>query len=113
MAPLAAQRPCSTDMTSTGAEWRNTTGRNTLSIPDYPLGPDGDALRRLAADGSDMSRPMEIDFAVAVPNESVGNAIAEQARGRGYAVKVVFDPGEDPKDDPPNRVAVAFPFGRR
>ena len=45
---------------------------------------------------------MEIDFAVAVPDEAVGNAVANQARARGYTVKVVFDPGEDPEDDPPS-----------
>jgi hypothetical protein len=72
-----------------------------MSTHDYPHDADGDALRRLAADGSDMSKPMEIDFAVAVPNEAVGSAIAEQARARGYEVEVVLDPGEDPEQDPP------------
>ena len=35
---------------------------------DYPNDTDGDALRRIASLGNDMTRPMEIDFAVAVPS---------------------------------------------
>ncbi len=50
-----------------------------------------------------MSKPMEIDFAVAVPNESVGRSIAERVCALGYEAKVVFDPGEDSAvDDPPS-----------
>jgi hypothetical protein len=57
---------------------------------------DGGALRRLEADGSDLSRPMDIDFAVAVPGESSGKAVAEAARAAGYAAKVACDgSGED------------------
>ena len=33
----------------------------------YPDDADGDALRRIASTGADMSRPMQIDFFVAVP----------------------------------------------
>ena len=57
---------------------------------DYPDDADGDALRRVAAD-SDMSKPMRIDFAVAVPNENAGKNIAEQAWIRGYETSVVYD----------------------
>jgi hypothetical protein len=35
-------------------------------VPDYPNDADGDALRRIANDGSDMSQPMEVDFTVDV-----------------------------------------------
>jgi hypothetical protein len=58
---------------------------------DYPQDADGDALRRVARDGSDMSRAMDIDFAVAVPNEESGLAIAEIVRARGYRPDVSRD----------------------
>jgi hypothetical protein len=60
---------------------------------DYPDDADGDALRRVAQDGSDMSRPMEIDFAVAAPDEASAVAIAEAAGGRGYRTAVVHEDG--------------------
>jgi hypothetical protein len=46
-------------------------------MKDYPDDADGDALRRVAADGSDMSKPMEVDFML-----SVGGAEAEYRRVR-------------------------------
>jgi len=74
-----------------------------VTTGDYPDNADGDALRRLLADGSDMSKPMEIEFAMAVPDESAGDAVAERARDLGYEVKVVFDLGEEKvADDPPS-----------
>ena len=65
---------------------------------DYPQDADGDALRRLQADGSDMSRPMNIDFAVAVPDEAAGHAVAEGAQALGYKAEVVHDPGDDDRE---------------
>lgn len=53
-------------------------------IPDYPNNADGDALRRVAADGSDMSKPMVIDFSVAIPDETSGNHVASATRSAGY-----------------------------
>ena len=58
---------------------------------DYPDDADGDALRRVERDGSDMTRPMEIDFAVAVPNEAAGLAVAKLAEGIGYRPSVARD----------------------
>jgi hypothetical protein len=55
---------------------------------DYPDDADGDALRRVAQDGSDMSKPMDIDFAVAAPDEDSSNAIAQAARVQGYRTDV-------------------------
>lgn len=49
---------------------------------------DGDALRQVATQGSDMSRPMYIDFQVAVPNHSAAQAIARVAGELGYRVRV-------------------------
>jgi regulator of ribonuclease activity B len=61
----------------------------------FPDDADGDALRRVADDGSDMSKPMEIDFTVAVPGESAGKAIAERAGLLGYRTKVARDREDD------------------
>src|SRR5215831_15775762 len=58
---------------------------------DYPNDADGDALRRVARDGSDMTRAMDIDFAVAVPDESSALAVARLAEGMGYRLSVVRD----------------------
>jgi len=60
-------------------------------IPDYPNNADGDALRRIATDGSDMSKPMVIDFSVAVPDEISGNHVASAARSAGYDSHVLQD----------------------
>jgi hypothetical protein len=58
---------------------------------DYPDDADGDALRRLAEDGSDLSQPMDVDFAVAVPDEKAGHALARLAASRGYRPELSQD----------------------
>src|SRR5687768_7082471 len=68
---------------------------------DYPNDADGDALRRLAAEGCDMSRPMEIEFEVAAEKEDAARRVAEAAARLGYRVEIVFDdepcePDEEP-----------------
>ena len=66
----------------------------------YPNDSDGDALRRVANDGSDMSRPMLIDFHVAMPDESAARALADVAAKLGYHVEIYNSPGcEDGPDD--------------
>jgi hypothetical protein len=57
----------------------------------YPNDADGDALQRVADDGSDMSQPMMIDFCVAVPNESAAKAIAELVILKGYVPDIAKD----------------------
>ena len=57
---------------------------------DYPNDSDGDALRRVAGD-ADMSRPMEIDFFVAVPDQATGEAVGDLATAAGYSVKLGKD----------------------
>lgn len=57
---------------------------------DYPKDADGDALRRIAA-GSDMSKPMVIDFAVDVPTEAAGNEVVRLATESGYTPALEFD----------------------
>lgn len=49
------------------------------------------ALRRLQANGSDLSRPMEIVFVVLVPNAISGLEFAVVATELGYRVSVVLD----------------------
>jgi regulator of RNase E activity RraB len=55
---------------------------------DLPSDGDGNALRQVARDGSDMTKPMLIDFHVAVPNEESANGLATLARRFGYHVQV-------------------------
>ncbi|MEP7340522.1 MAG: ribonuclease E inhibitor RraB [Acidobacteriota bacterium] len=57
----------------------------------YPPDADGDALNRIAKDGSDMSKPMGIDFFVAVATEGGGHLIANAANQLGYETEIVFD----------------------
>ena len=57
----------------------------------YPNDGDGEALRRVAQDGSDMSKPMDIDFAVAARDEGSARAIARAAADRGYRTSVEQD----------------------
>jgi hypothetical protein len=60
-------------------------------MEDLPNDPDGEALRRLAGLGHDLSRAMLIDFFIAVPSEQAGLAVAQAAEGHGYMASVEFD----------------------
>jgi hypothetical protein len=53
-----------------------------------PKNADGDALRRLIRDGSDLSRPMYVDFQIAIPNKPRAKQLADAARKLGYRVRV-------------------------
>ena len=55
---------------------------------NYPNDADGYALRRVARDGSRMSDPMDIDFAVAAPDEGSAKTIARAAQAEGYRTDV-------------------------
>ncbi len=57
----------------------------------YPSNADGNVLRKLAESGNDMTKPMEIDFAIAVPDEFAANAIREVADANGYNSRVFYD----------------------
>ena len=57
---------------------------------ELPNDSDGDALRRLLADGSDLSKPMEIDFAVLVPNQETGLKFAKTVEPLGFRTSVKF-----------------------
>ena len=60
-------------------------------MENLPNDSDGDALRRLIGLGYDLSRPMSIDFFIAVPSEQAGLAVAEAAEKQGYRTSVEFD----------------------
>lgn len=52
---------------------------------------DGNALRFLLRDGSDLSKPMEIDFCILAPDEATGRRIAALVAPLGYQVEVSDD----------------------
>src|ERR1043166_3129020 len=70
-----------------------TTDDNGHSMPpkNVPNDADGDALRQLQSDGSDLSKPMKIDFAVSVPSAVIGNAVAQRAEPLGFITDVDYD----------------------
>ena len=61
----------------------------------YPNDADGDALQRVDAAGADMSRPMDIDFVVVVPDREAGEAVARLAARSGYRTELVHDEEDD------------------
>ncbi len=54
-----------------------------------------DALRRMRANGDDLSRPRDVDFSVVFPNESSAEQFAGHFRRLGYAVSVEFSESMD------------------
>lgn len=59
---------------------------------DFPNDGDGDALRRIVANGSDLARPMLVDFQVAVADEATAKALADVAWKLGYRVHTYASP---------------------
>ena len=57
---------------------------------EYPKNADGDALRRIEIGGSDMSKPMKIDFHIAAPDEAVAKKVATRASDLDYESSVYF-----------------------
>ena len=64
----------------------------------YPDDADGDALRRVASTGADMSGPMDIDFFVVVPDREGGEALAQLAARAGYRTELLHDDEDDAWD---------------
>ncbi len=64
----------------------------------FPDDADGEALRRVASTRGDLSRPMDIDFFVAVPSRAAGEAVVELAARSGYRAKLVPDEENDAWD---------------
>jgi len=61
-------------------------------MDDIPDTPDGNALRSLVAHGSDLSRPILMNFQVAVPSEEAAKGLGDVALKRGYRVEVYASP---------------------
>ena len=59
--------------------------------PDYPRDADGDALRNVAASGSDMSRPMLIDFAIDTGSKSIAQACLAAIEEAGFEASLYQD----------------------
>jgi hypothetical protein len=57
----------------------------------YPNDADGDALRKVASNGADMSKPMVIDFSVAAPNQDVARRVAELVVAHGFQPSISAD----------------------
>ncbi len=80
-----------------GANRAVSCGPSTSPLDDmsssYPNDADGDALRRVAESGADMSRPMVIEFSVEVPDERTARRVAEVVATHG------FDPSISEDDD--------------
>lgn len=57
---------------------------------NHPNDDTVDALRRLEADGDDLSRPRNIDFSVVFPTEFTAERFADHFRERGYSVELRF-----------------------
>jgi Regulator of ribonuclease activity B len=57
----------------------------------YPDDDDGDALRRVAEHGADMSRPMKIEFSINVPDVERAHSLAEGIAAQGYIPDIFVD----------------------
>lgn len=70
-----------------GVEATGLVGERHLGV----VSDNGDVLSRVEADGSDMSRPMEIDFFVAVPSSQAGQIVASRAAELGFSATLECD----------------------
>lgn len=60
-------------------------------LDELPNDSDGQALRRLVLDGSDLSKPMEIDFAMDIPNRNAGLAFSPIVEKLGFRTRLSQD----------------------
>jgi hypothetical protein len=60
-----------------------------MKIPDDA---DGDAMRRVIADGADLTRPMLIDFQIDCPDARSAEAIAARISPEQFAISIYQDP---------------------
>jgi len=54
---------------------------------DFPADADGNALRNFIKNGSDLSRPMLVNFHIAVPHEEAAKGLAGAVWKLGYRVE--------------------------
>jgi regulator of RNase E activity RraB len=57
----------------------------------YPNNPDGYMLRRVVEDGSNMARPMTIDFSIAVADEGAAHRVADLVEAHGFDPSIHCD----------------------
>lgn len=67
-------------------------------MTDYPDDDDGFVLRQLAEHGVDMTQPLLIEFAVAVPDEPAAEAVSEALIAAEYDAAAEYDEGEPDED---------------
>lgn len=63
-----------------------------MNIPDDA---DGDAMRRVIEDGSDLSRPMIVDFQIDCPDISSAKLIASRVSSEEFDISIYSDPDEN------------------
>ena len=68
-------------------------------MTDYPNDDDGNVLADLAAQGIDITQPLDIEFPVSAPDEAAANAIDKVLTDAGYECLVEYDDGELDEDD--------------
>lgn len=68
-------------------------------MPEFPDDEDGAVLAELAVQGIDLSKPLPIEYAVAVPSEESANSTAEALTKAGYEVEIDYDEGEPDEED--------------
>ena len=89
----AAPNPGITSRLHTGRHWRGLADTERWPVRnDFPEDADGDALRKFVQGGSDLSKPMLINFQVAVPDEKAATGLVDVARKLGYQVSVYASP---------------------
>jgi regulator of RNase E activity RraB len=69
------------------------------SIPDDAT---GEALRQLMERGSDLSKPMEMDFFITVPSKEAGDKVAIKVRELGFTTAVEQEDELDEEGHPPD-----------
>lgn len=68
-------------------------------MSQFPDDADGEALELLASQGIDMSQPIQIEFAVAAPDEESAKAIEDALIQAGYEAVAEYDDGESMGDE--------------
>jgi phage gp37-like protein len=72
------------------ADDEQATGASSVT-DSYPNDTDGDALRRVVSSGSDMSKSMMIDYAIAVPDEATARTVACAVEAAGFDPSISED----------------------
>lgn len=67
-------------------------------MTSFPDDEDGAVLAELAAQGVDLSQPLQFEFAVAAPDEDAADKIRQAMTQAGYDTQVEYDEGE-PNDE--------------